>query len=474
MVFSSLTFLLVFLPLLVLCYFLVPARFLAARRYILLVFSLVFYACGEPVFIFVLLACVAVTWLLSSGIEQGNPISFGVAMAVNLIPLIVFKYLDFIILNLNMIPSVQLPSLDLELPIGISFYTFQMLTYVIDLRKRTVRRQRNVAYLALYIFMFPQLIAGPIVRYADIEKAIETSYESWDNIKYGTGRFVKGLVKKVVIANQVGLISQAVLELDLSGISVPMMWLATLAYTMQIYFDFSGYSDMAIGLGKIFGFDFCENFRLPYASTSVSEFWRRWHISMSSFFRDYIYIPLGGNRCSTMRWLLNIFVVWTATGIWHGAAWNFIIWGLYYAVLLVLEKLFLGKWLKQAPRAVAYGYTMLMVMVGWAIFMYDCNDIGAVFAFVGKLFGFGEVSNAATVQSLALQSSIPYLVAAILLSTPTRNALASLEQKVSSIRWPWLGAVLGWVNDFGYIAAILVAVVYIIGGSYNPFIYFRF
>ena len=474
MVFSSLTFLLVFLPLLMLCYYAVPKRYVAARRYILMAFSFIFYACGEPIYFFAIVLCVLITWLLSRGVEQKKKLPFFVTLAVNILPLIIFKYLNFIIANLNLIPFINLPEVNLVMPIGISFYTFQMLTYVIDLYRGEVKRQKNFGYLALYIFLFPQLIAGPIVRYSDIEEAIGRCDENWDSIREGAGRFVKGLVKKVLFANQTGMIFEAITGQELSAISTSMMWLAVIAYSMQIYFDFSGYSDMAIGLGKMFGFDFLENFNLPYSSKSVSEFWRRWHISMNTFFRDYIYIPLGGSRCSTGRWLFNILVVWSFTGLWHGAAWNFILWGLYYAVLLVVEKLFLGKLLSKLPSFISWAYTFFMTLLGWTFFMKDSNSLVEMFRFTGKLFGAGEVVAAGTIRSLEIQSCLPYLVVGIILALPTRNLFRKLFDAIRNVPNKVVNAAYWVTSDAIQLAAIAVCLVFIIGGSYNPFIYFRF
>ncbi len=474
MVFSSLSFLLVFLPLLTLVYYLIPKNFVVAKRYVLMLFSMLFYAWGEPIYFFAIFACILATWLLSGGVEQKKKASLLLALAVNLIPLILFKYLGFLVSNLNLLPFVNLPEPHITMPIGISFYTFQMLTYIIDLYRGTVKRQKSFGYLALYIFLFPQLIAGPIVRYADIEEAIGRCNESWDSVKLGVGRFIKGLSKKVLIANQAALICDSIVANDLSAISVPMMWLAVFAYTMQIYFDFSGYSDMAIGLGKMFGFDFLENFNLPYASTSVSDFWRRWHISMNTFFRDYIYIPLGGSRCSTGRWLFNILVVWSLTGLWHGASWNFIVWGLYYAALLVLEKLLLGRLLKRLPALFSWAYTFFMTMIGWSFFMRDSNSLTEMFSYTARLFGVGEVSEAVTVRSLELQSAVPYLVIALLLSFPTRRLLQWATDRLANTKSRVITTGYAICADLLQIAALLLCFIFIVGGSYNPFIYFRF
>ncbi len=329
MVFSSLTFLFVFLPLCLIAYFIIPAKYVMARKYVLTAFSIIFYASGEPIYVFLIVASVSITYFLSRHIEKRNTAVFALSVILILFPLGVFKYSNFAIDNINRFVHLSIPNISLVMPIGISFYTFQILTYVIDLYKGQVKRQNNIGLLTLYIFFFPQLIAGPIVKYADIEQALGTSNENWDKIKEGARRFLIGLAKKVIIANQIGYIVNQITEMDFNRVSTPVMWLASVAFTIQLYFDFSGYSDMAIGLGKIFGFDFKENFNSPYLSLSVSDFWRRWHISMGSFFRDYIYIPLGGSRKGKLRWMINILIVWAVTGLWHGANWNFVAWGGY-------------------------------------------------------------------------------------------------------------------------------------------------
>lgn len=328
MIFSSLSFLLLFLPLLFGIYFLIPPKYIKARKSTLLLFSVVFYTSGEPVYIFLIIFCIFITWLLSEQIEYRKKGYLYLVIAVNILPLVAFKYLGFILGNIIAITGInklQVP--DIPLPIGISFYTFQILSYIVDLYSGKIDRQKNIIYLILYVMLFPQLIAGPIVRYPDIQDAIENSRESWEKIQYGTGRFIVGLSKKVLIANQVGYISSEILSHPLNLISTFYLWIAIIAFALQIYFDFSGYSDMAIGLGKVFGFTFPENFDKPYMVKSIQEFWRKWHMTLGAFFRDYVYIPLGGNRVSTLRWIINVLVVWFFTGLWHGASWNYVIWG---------------------------------------------------------------------------------------------------------------------------------------------------
>ncbi|MBQ7292945.1 MAG: MBOAT family protein [Clostridia bacterium] len=484
MLFSSLNFLLIFLPLLFISYFAIPKRFVAARRYVLMAFSFIFYACGEFVYFFAILACVFVTWAVSSGIAKKSKLHFAIAMAVNLVPLLIFKYLNFIITNINLIPGLNIPMVDLVMPIGISFYTFQMLTYIIDLYRGEVKRQKNFGYLALYIFLFPQLIAGPIVRYQDIEIDIGQCKENWESVKVGAGRFIKGLAKKMIIANQVCYICDSITMSDMatktvrdiSEISTPMMWLAVLAYAIQIYFDFSGYSDMAIGLGKMFGFDFLENFNLPYTSTSVSEFWRRWHISMSTFFRDYIYIPLGGSRVSKGRWVFNTLVVWGTTGLWHGAAWNFILWGIFYAIMLMIEKFFLGAILKKIPKFFGWLYMMFFTIIGFSFFMNDTNDPLKMFAYTLKLFGIGAYNDVGSVNiiNLGIEANMVYLFVALLLAFPTRVLMGKLLDWFKTVKCKPINTTYFVMSDLVYVVTLVICIGFVIGGSYNPFIYFRF
>ena len=456
------------------CYFLIPKKYVAARRYTLMAFSFIFYACGEFLYFFAIFFCVLITWALSRGIADKKKLPFFIALAVNIGPLIIFKYLNFIILNINLIPFVNIPAANLTMPIGISFYTFQMLTYIVDLYGGKVSRQKNFGYLALYIFLFPQLIAGPIVRYQDVEIDIGQCKESWESAKIGGARFIKGLAKKVIIANQVCYICDTITAGGLDTISTPMMWLAVVSFMLQVYFDFSGYSDMAIGLGKMFGFDFHENFNLPFSSVSVSEFWRRWHISMGTFFRDYVYIPLGGSRVSTGRWMFNTLVVWVCTGLWHGAAWNYVLWGLYYALVLMAEKIFLGAILKKIPKFFGWCYTIFLSIIGYSIFMSDSNSIAGIFAFTLRLFGIGQVRAAETVLSLGLESYIPYILLAVIFGTPIRTLIGKGIEKLRSVPSKLVEIPFNVSHDLIYITSFVVSIGYIIGGSYNPFLYFRF
>lgn len=482
MVFSSISFLFLFLPVCLISYFLVPKRNISLRKYILLFFSLIFYSAGEPLYVFLMMATVAVTFAFSYKIEKHSKTALTLSIFFILLPLIIFKYLNFIIDNLNIICGFNVPAIQLTMPIGISFYTFQILTYVIDLYRGNINRQKNMGYLALYIFLFPQLIAGPIVRYADIEKSLSTCRESKDKILEGTGRFIIGLAKKVLIANQVGVIVSEIGGMPFAQVGTSMMWLSSVAFTIQIYFDFSGYSDMAIGLGKIFGFDFKENFNLPYISVSISDFWKRWHISMSTFFRDYVYIPMGGSRCHFARWIFNVLTVWMITGLWHGAKWNFVMWGLYYAILLMAEKLIVYVFnLKfkniiktnfvNIIRPFTYLVTFILTVIGWTLFMHDTNSFSQMIHYLQRLFSQAEVINPVSVRALGLQSYIPYLLLGFILSSPFVVVL----RKIKEYAYPnWVVTTSKIINDIFLITIFVLSVIFIAGENYNPFIYFRF
>ena len=363
---------------------------------------------------------------------------------------------------------VPVPSI--IMPIGISFYTFQVITYIVDLYKKRIERQKNPLLFALYIMFFPQLIAGPIVKYSEVCKELENPDVSWDNVKYGLGRFIVGLGKKVLIANQVGYIASTIFDSGINSLSTGMTWLCVIAYTIQIYFDFSGYSEMAIGLGAIFGFHFPENFKDPYTSMSIKDFWRRWHITLGRFFREYVYIPLGGNRVSKFRWIINIFIVWALTGLWHGASWNFVIWGLYYGILIVIERITgIDKIL---PKTIRWFLTLFLVTIGWGIFMCDTTGIHGMVQFLAKLFFVnGTVDNPVSIGSLKLWGYIPFLVIGFLVSTPLWTSVIRvriLEFKKKH------NAIMGVVSDCCLIAILVISIMFLIGGTYNPFIYFRF
>ena len=464
MVFSSLTFLFWFLPCVLLVYFLVPGK---AKNAVLFLFSLLFYAWGEPVYVGLMLFSTVLDYCCGRAVEahRGTPkakTGLLVSVIVNLSLLCLFKYADFLIATVNGIFGSSIPLLNLPLPIGISFYTFQTMSYTIDVYRGDARAQKNILSFGAYVSLFPQLIAGPIVRYQTIADQIDRRTHSFDKFGDGVKRFVCGLGKKVLLANNIGLLWSSISKAG--ELTVVSAWLGIAAFAFQIYFDFSGYSDMAIGLGKMFGFDFLENFDHPYCSRSVTEFWRRWHISMGSWFRDYVYIPLGGNRRGLAVQLRNIAVVWLLTGFWHGASWNYVLWGVFYGVLLIFEKFFLLKELQKAPALVGHLYTLLCVAVGWVLFAFE--DIGKGWAFFKTMFGGAAFCDSGTVYQLL--SYLPLLLLCTAASTPLA---AKLCQKLGGK----CRAGLRTAADVTGMAGIMaLAVAYLISGSYNPFLYFRF
>ena len=472
MVFSSLLFLFRFLPAVLILYFIVPKRF---RNLVLLLVSLIFYAWGEPKYVFLMLFSILITYLggfmvdrfRSSGDGKKAKISMIVTVALALSLLGFFKYADFVIETVNRIGHTDIDLLRLSLPIGISFYTFQTISYVIDVYRGDARVQKNIISYGAYVTMFPQLIAGPIVRYSTIDEQLRTRRESAEEFAGGAERFVVGLGKKVLLANSAGALWDSVRVMDASTMPALTAWLGIAAYTFQIYFDFSAYSDMAIGLGHMFGFRFLENFNYPYQAKSVTEFWRRWHISLGTWFREYVYIPLGGNRVSRARFIRNIMIVWMLTGIWHGADWNFVLWGIYYGVLLLVEKLFLKKYLEKTPGWLQHVYTMFTVMIGWFIFTWNENESG--FAYLKAMFGMGGgFADRGTVYLLYTNAIL--LVMLILGSTdlPVRLAgvcrarIAGRDTLTTVVRCVFLTAVF------------LLSTAYLVNASYNPFLYFRF
>lgn len=468
MLFCSLTFLFIFLPILTLIYYVSNNKY---RNIILLIASLLFYAWGEPKYIYLMLISIGVNYVLALMIEKYfdkkiiKRIILIVSILFNLGLLFYFKYLGFTVTVINNISGAQLKTFNIALPIGISFYTFQILSYVVDVYKGEVKAQKNIITLGTYIALFPQLIAGPIVRYSTVEEQLQSRKLSFDKLSSGIKRFIVGLGKKVIIANNMAFIADTLLNssnvLNYSWITILV---AVLAYTFQIYFDFSGYSDMAIGLGKMYGFDFLENFNYPYISTSITDFWRRWHMSLSTWFRDYIYIPLGGNRCSRPRWIFNIFVVWLATGIWHGANWNFIIWGLYFFLLLMIEKLFIGKILNKLPKLLRFVYAFILINIGWLIFRIEKLDL--LINISKNLFTLKKgniISDVA--RNYYLINNIPYFIFAIIFSFPIVKFIGS------KIKNELLKTT---IQNLLLLLILLFSIILLINNSYNPFIYFRF
>ncbi len=463
MIFSSLTFLYAFLPVTAALYFIWNNR--TWRNGVLLAASLVFYAWGEPRLVALLLLATAEAYV--GGLllaKKKSRVTLAVTVTLLVANLAVFKYLNFFCDNLSaLFPALgNLPRI--ALPIGISFYTFQILSYVIDLYRGKVGLQRNFLRLLLYVSFFPQLIAGPIVRYETVETEIAQRNESAADAAAGVRRFIRGLAKKVLIANNVAVIAEQLYGGDPALCGTGALWLAALAYTFQIYFDFSGYSDMAIGLGRIFGFHFLENFNYPYISRSVTEFWRRWHISLSSWFRDYVYIPLGGNRVSKAKWIRNILIVWALTGFWHGAQWNFLLWGLYYAALLLLERLLLGKWLEKLPTVLRWAYTFFLVVLGWVLF--DRTDFQALGQTLQTLFVFRPTDWVGIVaKDSTILTALPVLIPAALFSFPV------LEKPLEKLSGSTAGRI---ALDAVCIVLLVMCVACLISSAYNPFIYFRF
>ncbi len=466
MLFSSITFLYYFLPAAVLVYFAVP---MSLKNTVLLVFSLLFYGWGEPKYVFLMMLTIAVNYSLGLGIERfrGRILSrlfMAMSAVYSLGALAYFKYADFFIENFSRATGISVELLNIALPIGISFYTFQILSYTVDVYRGTVKAQRNPITLGAYITLFPQLIAGPIVRYADVEAQLKKRSITIDKAYKGIRRFVLGLAKKIIIANTLAeLCDTATLTSDKS---VLLSWLFAVAYMLQIYFDFSGYSDMAIGLGKIFGFDFLENFRYPFISSSISEFWRRWHISLGSWFRDYVYIPLGGNRVRKGRMVANLFAVWLLTGLWHGAEWNFVIWGLYFGVLIFIEKLLLGKILSK-NKILGHAYTLFFVAVSFAIF--SGSDMTHALQRVGSMIGMGAMPLISDIFVYSTKNYGLVLLLAAVCSTPLPAYARKLliRQRVGRRIFDML--------EIPVLAALLiVCTAYLADGSFNPFLYFRF
>lgn len=463
MVFSSLTFLFYFLPIVLIIYYIVPKK---AKNIVLLISSLLFYFYGEPKFGILMIISILLTYvhgLLMDKYPKRKKLFLISSIVISSGLLVVFKYTDFIISNINMVLHSNIDLVKLSLPIGISFYTFQMISYIIDVYRGEAKVQKSFLKLATYVALFPQLIAGPIVRYTTIEDELDNRKYSFDNFSNGVRRFVIGLSKKILVAN---VLASAISSFSTSQEkTVLFYWIYGLANALQIYFDFSGYSDMAIGLGKMLGFNFPENFNYPYISKSVTEFWRRWHITLGTWFKDYIYIPLGGNRVGKIKWLRNILIVWFLTGLWHGAAWNFILWGVLYGVLLVIEKMGLLKVLEKIPSVISRAYVTLITIIGFIIF--SGSSVSEILSNIGGIFGIG-VSKFADLESLyCLKNYAAIFIIAIIGATPImKNVVSKISKKVSKL--------VNVIEPVFLTTLLIVCISYLVDGSFNPFLYFRF
>ena len=468
MLFSSIVFLFTFLPAVMILYYLLPVRF---RNVILLLASLVFYAWGEPVYLFLMLLSILFNYFSGLDIARNLPDkraekrSLVFNLIINLAVLGFFKYEGFVLDTLNGILPVHISYHALPLPIGISFYTFQILSYIIDVYRGNVKVQTNLPNFALYVTMFPQLIAGPIVQYADVDEQLASREVSRTKFGEGSMYFIRGLAKKVLLANTSGMIFTEVSGLAKGNIAVMTAWLGAFAYMFQIYFDVSGYSDMAIGLGKMFGFEFNMNFNYPYVSKSITEFWRRWHISLSSWFRDYVYIPLGGSRVSKIKHIRNLLIVWFLTGLWHGAAWNFVAWGLYYGVILIIEKYLLSPVLDRLPDVVRHIYSIVLVVIGWVLFF--SSSFGQAADYIRVMFGAGAHGFADRESMYLLTSNLILWLILIFGSTPLVHF--RYEHMLRSKKWNTT-----IINSVVYAALFIVCIAYLVTETYNPFLYFRF
>jgi alginate O-acetyltransferase complex protein AlgI len=467
MVFSSILFLFRFLPVALLIYFIAPKKY---RNFVLFIVSLIFYGWDEPLYILLMLFSTILDYSVGRGIERsrlkgsekGAKLALFCSVFINLGLLGFFKYSDFLINTVNAVFKTEIPNLNLTLPIGISFYTFQTLSYSIDVYRKRVDTQHNIINFGAYIAMFPQLIAGPIVQYKTIEKELNDRRVTADDFAVGVRRFAQGLAKKVLIANTVGRMFTEISSMT-ENVSMATAWLGIIAFTLQIYFDFSGYSDMAIGMGRMLGFRFLENFNYPFESRSCTEFWRRWHISLGAFFREYLYIPLGGNRKGVPRQILNLFIVWALTGLWHGASWNFVLWGIYYFVILVIEKLFLKKYLGKAPAFISNLYTMVLVVIGFAFFTY--SDFANGPFFVKALLGAGGLVDKTALYYLTNYAVI-LIIGAVFSTSLPKKLYRRITMKNDKLKFA--------LQIVFIVGAIVLSVMFLVSDSYNPFLYFRF
>ncbi|MEG2197774.1 MAG: MBOAT family O-acyltransferase [Cellulosilyticaceae bacterium] len=461
MVFSSLLFLFIFLPIFLGVYYVAPK---GLRNFILFAASLIFYAWGEPIYVVIMIFSTIVDYTIGLVIHKyraNQPIAKAAMISsvlINLVVLGFFKYSNFFIDNMNNLWGMNIELLKIALPIGISFYTFQTMSYTIDLYRGKIGVQKNIISFGAYVSMFPQLIAGPIVKYATVEHELNHRVESIDGFGEGSIRFIEGLGKKVLIANNIGLLWENIKVMPLIELTTIGAWMGIMAFAFQIYFDFSGYSDMAIGLGKMLGFNFGENFNYPYISKSVTEFWRRWHMSLGSWFREYLYIPLGGNRVKKSRFYINLLIVWFLTGFWHGAGWNFILWGLFFGMIMIVERMILLKYLEKSPAYIARIYLIVVVLISWVFFSLE--TLPQIVGYLKTMFGLGE---GVWIDKQTLYYMTNYLmifIVAILFATPIMKRLREKSK--------------GWMVYVFYIGILVLSTAYLVDSTFNPFLYFRF
>ena len=463
MLFTSISFLYYFLPIVLIIYFIAPKKY---KNLILFIFSLIFYFYGEPKYIFLMILEILIAYIGAILIDKYKSKEILIlTLFIHIILLIIFKYTNFLTTNINNVFNTNFKLLNIALPIGISFYTFQIISYIVDVYKDKVKVQKSFLKLATYVSLFPQLIAGPIVRYEVIENELDNRKLSFEDFSIGVRRFTIGLAKKVLIANMLGELCTKFSLVDER--SIVLYWIFAISYMLQIYFDFSAYSDMAIGLGRMFGFHFLENFDYPYISKSITDFWRRWHISLGSWFRDYVYIPLGGNRVSKIKHLRNILIVWLLTGIWHGASWNFVIWGLMFGIILIIEKLFLKKYLEKLPNFIRRIYVLFIVMISFIIF--NADTISDAISNIIGLFGFNKETFINNYTIYYLKSYFIILVIAIIASTPLiKKQLENMKKNKV------LNKLINILEPIYIVSLLLIVTSYLIDNSYNPFLYFRF
>ena len=465
MLFTSISFLYYFLPALIIIYFITPKKY---KNIILLIASLLFYFYGEPKYVFLMIAEIIIAYIGAILIDKYKNQSKNILITtlfIHVFLLIIFKYTDFIIQTINDISNANIKLLNIALPIGISFYTFQIISYIIDVYNGKVKVQKNIINLATYVSLFPQLVAGPIVRYQTVEKELDDRVHSFNNFAYGIRRFTIGLAKKVLIANALGELCSKTFLADEK--TIVFFWMFGISYMLQLYFDFSAYSDMAIGLGRIFGFHFPENFNYPYISKSITEFWRRWHISLSTWFKDYVYIPLGGNREGKYKQIRNILIVWLLTGIWHGANWTFLIWGLLFGIILIIEKIWLNKFMEKLPSFIRRIYVLFIVMILFIIFSSD--NMSVALTNIKGLFGMNGEAFVNDYTLHYLKSYLPVLIIALLGSTPFIKILIDKLRKNK-----YVNNIINILEPILIVVILVVVTSYLIDNSYNPFLYFRF